>query len=221
MIFLEQGQPSYPHTLTHYLGRQAPKQVAALGKLDISQKASLALFCSVKCPGSLILKTYDLAQQLRQGGLPVAEGFHSPIEKECLTILLRGQGPLLICPARSLAGMRLPVEWQEALPQGRLLLLSPFPEGQRRVTSQLAEIRNRFVAALAAHIFVAYAAPGGKTEQFCREVVGWGKPVFTFEHEANGHLLGMGVLGVNKMEAIISTDVISLSKPNPQEHYEQ
>jgi predicted Rossmann fold nucleotide-binding protein DprA/Smf involved in DNA uptake len=221
MIFLEQGQPSYPHTLSNHLGRQTPKQVAALGNLDIGQKASLALFCSVKCPGSLILKSYDLTQQLRQAGLPVAGGFHSPIEKECLTILLRGQGPLLICPARSLDEMRLPVEWQEALQQGRLLLLSPFGEGQRRVTTQRAEVRNRFVAALATHIFVAYAAPDGKTEQFCREMVGWGKPVYTFAHEANSHLIGMGVRGVSKLEELISTDVISLSRPNPQEHYEQ
>lgn len=53
----------------------------------------LALVCSVKCPGDLILKTYDLAQQLREAEVTIIGGFHSLMERECLTILLRGNQP--------------------------------------------------------------------------------------------------------------------------------
>jgi predicted Rossmann fold nucleotide-binding protein DprA/Smf involved in DNA uptake len=72
----------------------------------------VALFCSARCPGDLILKAYDLAKKLRDDGVTVISGFHSPIEKECLRILLRGKQPLIICPARSLANLRVPTEWK-------------------------------------------------------------------------------------------------------------
>ena len=75
---------------------------------------------------------------------------------------------------------------------GRILLLSPFTEKSRRVTAGLAGARNKFVAALAHSVFIAHAEPGGKTEQFCREVLSWGKPVLTFDSDENANLLGLG-----------------------------
>jgi len=72
------------------------------------KKTKLALFCSKKCPGQKILKAFDFARNLRDGQKTVISGFHSPIEKECLRILLRGKQPIIICPARSLEKMRVP-----------------------------------------------------------------------------------------------------------------
>ena len=43
-----------------------------------------------------------------------------------------------------------------------------------------------------AQAFCAYAAPGGKTEALCREVVGWGKPVDAFEGPRNANLIALG-----------------------------
>ena len=63
---------------------------------------NLALFCSVKCPGKLIMDTYDLAQHLRDIGVTVISGFHSPMEQECLHILLRSPNPVIWCLARGL-----------------------------------------------------------------------------------------------------------------------
>ena len=83
----------------------------------------LALFCSVKCPGNLILQTYDLACALRDAGVTVIGGFHSPMEKECLSLLLRGMQPVIICPARSIERLRLPTSWKALLAEDRLLLL--------------------------------------------------------------------------------------------------
>jgi hypothetical protein len=57
-----------------------------------------ALFCSARCPGSVILRAYDQAAQWRDTGHCVISGFHSPVEKECLRILLRGEPPFTICP---------------------------------------------------------------------------------------------------------------------------
>jgi len=46
------------------------------------------------------LKAYDLARELREKKTPVISGFHTPVEKDMLEILLKGKGPNVICPAR-------------------------------------------------------------------------------------------------------------------------
>lgn len=63
----------------------------------------LALFCSNKCPGEIIIKTYDFMRTLMDvNDIAVISGFHSPMEQECLNILLNGDVPVIICPARSI-----------------------------------------------------------------------------------------------------------------------
>jgi predicted Rossmann fold nucleotide-binding protein DprA/Smf involved in DNA uptake len=185
-----------PPSLKTHLGKSAPERITALGNLEILRRKSMALFCSVKCPGNLILQTYDLAQNLRQTGVATIGGFHSPMERECLTILLRGVQPIIICPARGIKGMRIKAEYRKPLEEGRLLFLSCFDEKQRRPTVQTSLFRNRFVAALAEMIFVAYAEPHGKTEQFCSEIMAWGKPVYTLASKFNKNLLDMGAQSV-------------------------
>lgn len=46
----------------------APAQVSAIGNTDILHRKKLAFFCSVKCPGSIILQTYDCMKVLREAG---------------------------------------------------------------------------------------------------------------------------------------------------------
>src|SRR3989441_1245322 len=192
VLRLQQDDPAYPPTLREYCGDRAPTTLTALGNLDILQRKKLALFCSVKCPGNLILQTYDLARALRDTGVTVISGFHSPMEKECLTLLLRGTQPVIVCPARSIEAMRLPADWKVALMQDRLLLLSPFEAKLRRATTGRARTRNEFVAALADALLVAHATPDGKTERFCRDVLAWGKPLLTLESSENAGLLALG-----------------------------
>src|SRR5579859_4113431 len=142
----------------------APEDVRALGSLAALERAAMGLFCSARCPGGAILRALDLAHALREAGVPVVSGFHSPVERECLRLLLRGSQPVIVCLARDMARMRIPPEWRGPLAAGRLLLLSASGGGERRATAREAERRNRFAAALAAASLVAYAAPGGKTE---------------------------------------------------------
>lgn len=189
---LRQDDSGYPPALHEYLGDRTPATLAALGNLDILRQKKLALFCSVKCPGTLILQTYDLACALRDAGVTVISGFHSPMEKECLTLLLRGTQPVIVCPARSIERMRTPSEWKTPLAEGRLLLLSPFGEKFRRVTADSAQKRSEFVATLAAAVFIAHAAPGSKTEQFCYDMLTLGKPLLTLERDENTGLIARG-----------------------------
>lgn len=115
---IDRSDARYPSALGIYLGDQAPECIFSLGNLDILRQKPLALFCSVKCPGNLILQTYDLAQQLRDAGIVVISGFHSPMEKECLSLLLRGKQPVIWCPAKRLTVNRLPKEYAGPIADG-------------------------------------------------------------------------------------------------------
>lgn len=163
-----------------------------IGDLGLLDRQKIGLFCSVKCPGSLILQTYDLMQELKNADVAVVSGFHSPMEQECLNILMRGQAAIVKCYARSIARLRIPSEYRKALDGGRLLLISPFDEKQPKTAKHTSRYRNKFVAALSDIVFVAHASPGGKTEKFCAEILSWGKPLYTFESEYNQALISMG-----------------------------
>ena len=176
-------------------GRSAgslPTETAHRGNLRLLNEPLTALFCSNRCPGDLILKTYDLARAMRDAGVPVIGGFQTPMERECLSLLLRGKQPVVVCPARGIDNMRIPRDWRPALDDGRLLVLSPFPATTRRSTAELAAQRNDLVADLAQRVFIAHAAPGSKTEAFARNLAATGKPLLTLDGPANEELLGMG-----------------------------
>lgn len=191
-IRVERGEGAYPGSLTQFLGDDAPGRIFHLGNPELLQKDSLGLFCSIKCPGSVILKTYDLAKALRDAGVPVIGGFHTPMEKECLALLLRGTQPIIVCPARGLEKMRPTAGVKDGIEAGRVLLVSMFGPRHRRATAELAYQRNRLVAALAGMAFVSHAAPGGKTEALCREIIGMRKPLFTVDCAENSNLLSLG-----------------------------
>ena len=180
------------HGLADSTGLRAWKKVGVLGAVESLRRPALGLVCSIRCPGKAILAVYDLARALRDAGIPVISGFHTPMEKECLDRLLRGEQPIVICPARSLERMRLPTALSKGIEGGRLTLVSPFESRQRRAKADLAEERNRFVAAVATEVFVAYAAPGGKTEGLCRSLVASGKPLLTLDLPENARLLDLG-----------------------------
>ncbi|MDI6687096.1 MAG: DNA-processing protein DprA [Desulfobacterales bacterium] len=196
-INLKKNDPNYPSALQQYLGKDAPDTITAIGDLDIFRHNPTAFFCSSKCPGDLIVKTYDLAQILRDAGMTVISGFHSPMERECITILLRGAQPIIICPARSINNMRINKEYKKHLKDNRLLFLSPFDENQPRISAQRSLYRNLFVAAMSAAVFVIHAGPASKTEAFCKEIISWQKPVYTFESDYNKNLIKMGARPVN------------------------
>jgi predicted Rossmann fold nucleotide-binding protein DprA/Smf involved in DNA uptake len=163
------------------LGVSDPPVLYAIGNAQILKQPLTALFCSNKCPGSAILRALDFAAQLRDASRAVISGFQTPIEKECLAILLRGKSPTVICPARSIARLRLPAEWKPALVQGRLLLLSPFPNHQHRATTETALRRNEMVATLAAGVTIIYASPGGSLERLFGLMKSIGKDVTCFD----------------------------------------
>ncbi len=143
----------------------------------------VAVFCSIRCPGNEILKLYDLARGLRDAGVGVISGFHTPMEKECLVTLLRGTQPIVICPARSLHRMRIPQEWRTGIDAGRLALVSAFPSSVARASRETAATRNHLVAALASKVVIAYAEPGGQTSKLAEELTKAGRKPLNLDAE--------------------------------------
>jgi predicted Rossmann fold nucleotide-binding protein DprA/Smf involved in DNA uptake len=192
--WIVKSHSNYPANLAKNLGEDAPEQIVCIGDPALLTLPLLGIFGSVRLPASLILQAHDMAQSLRKKQTPVISGFHSPVEKEVLSVLLQGAGPIVICLARGLEGMRVPSEYRKPLEDGRLTLISSFSHTIRRAQAKISYERNRLVAALAERILVLHAESGGRLESLCQELVGWGKPIHTIKDTANENLIHLGVL---------------------------
>jgi predicted Rossmann fold nucleotide-binding protein DprA/Smf involved in DNA uptake len=163
----------WPRQLETRLGKGAPSRLWAIGNPEILAAHKVALFCSVRSPGNAILTAHDAAQRLRDEGATVVSGFQSPVEKECLRILLRGKQPIMVVLARSMEKIRLPTTWRTALDAGRLLILSPFDNWPSRPTVDSARQRNELVAAMADEVLIIYAQRGGAIERISDLIDRW------------------------------------------------
>ncbi|HNW59716.1 MAG TPA: hypothetical protein PKI62_08590 [bacterium] len=177
------------------MGKEAPAWLEMMGEIELLHSCKLALFSSVRCPGSILSKSFDLANGLRQNLVTVMSGFHAPVEKEWFTLLHRSATPMIHCPARSLVDRRLTPDEQSLLAQNRYLLLN-FGITEVRISRETAFRRNLCMAAAADLVFIAYAVPGGRTEELCAQVRQWGKPVWTFADAATAHLQALGVRSI-------------------------
>jgi predicted Rossmann fold nucleotide-binding protein DprA/Smf involved in DNA uptake len=202
VTIIESTSPNFPAALQTGTFIPPVAQLWAIGNLDILKTPLLGLFCSTRCPGNVILRTYDLALALREAEVPIISGFHTPMEKECLDVFLRGTQPIVLCPARDIQRLRLPAAWRKPLADGRLLIVSAIAAAQRRPTATLAEQRNRFVATLAQTICVAHAAPGSRTERLCADLVAQGKRIYTLGLAENAHLVQCGITSSSTSELI-------------------
>jgi predicted Rossmann fold nucleotide-binding protein DprA/Smf involved in DNA uptake len=163
-----------------------------MGDPAILRHRLLGFICSIQCPGSIVIKTLDAIRMLRDAGVTVVGGFHSPMEKECLDILLRGNQPVILCAAKGLVGLRIGQTPREAVKDGRLLIVSPFAANVRRTTPARAIQRNDLVAALADALLVPYVAPGGKAWTAARNALARRQTVYTSAGEENSSLISSG-----------------------------
>lgn len=171
---ISQGDRAYPDGLIRRLGADAPKTVTVAGSPAPLSSPMTAFLCSKETPGATILKAFDQAAAWRDAGRCVISGFHSPLEQQCLEILLRGKQPIVMALARGLGTLRLPAAQRKALDDGRLTIVSPFSVKEKRTTADLARQRNRFVAALAGEVVFAFISPEGSLSHLAEEITAWG-----------------------------------------------
>ncbi len=84
IIRLDKCSDNYSTILSQFLWKKAPNTLTVIGNSD---------FSSSKCPGGIILKTYDLVKQSRETGVTVNSGFHSALERLSPPISIALQNP--------------------------------------------------------------------------------------------------------------------------------
>ncbi len=137
--------------------------VAAIGNADLLSRTKIGLLCSRKCPADKILEAYDRFKEWASNPeITVISGFHSPVEKECLRLLLKGQANLILCPAREIERLRIPADWKPALEANRMLIFSPFTE--KRADARTIARRNQLVVSLSKNLYIPYVTPDGRID---------------------------------------------------------
>jgi len=133
------------------------QHIPFIGEKMLIEHRKQGLLCSRRCPAATILEAHDRFKLwAKDPSISVVSGFHSPVEKECLRLLLCGQAGVILCPAREIEHLRLRPEWKPALEAGRMLILSPFNNRQPD-----ADTCDRLVADLADHLYIPYAGTSG------------------------------------------------------------
>jgi len=183
-------------------GIKLPQGMDASARLEagtsrLPRAGMLGFICSIQCPGSVVIRALDAARELRDAGVCVLGGFHSPMERECLEILLRGKQPVGYCPAHGLDSLLLTESQSADVKNGRLVLIAAFPPEIRKATVEQAIQRNCLIADLATALWVPHAAPAGKVWTTVRKTLAVGKPVYTFDDPANRELLDAGAKPLN------------------------
>ena len=188
---------NYPPALRDRLGKSAPEKLYIIGDVTVLKQSIVAFVCSVKCPGSVVIHTFDAIRELRDAGVVVVGGFHSPMEQECLEFLLRGKQPVIMSPAKGLSRPRFSTIQREAIEDGRLTLVSMFPETDTRTNKKQSQFRNEFVAALSESALIPYASPGGNAELIAHQILERGQPLYTILDLENDVLINLGAKPYN------------------------
>jgi predicted Rossmann fold nucleotide-binding protein DprA/Smf involved in DNA uptake len=183
--------------LQERLGKSAPDNLFVLGNEDILRQPMIALICSVKCPGSVVIHTFDAVREMRDAGIVVVGGFHSPMEQECLEFLLRGKQPVVMSPAKGLGGLRLSSAQQQAIKENRMAVVSIFPETVTCTNKKQSQTRNEIVAALATSVLTPHASPGGSAESIARQAVERDQQLFAIDDPENENVFQMGAKSYN------------------------
>lgn len=142
---------------------------SSLGNTELLKLRKTAFLCSREIPASVVLKCYDWAIEQREKGNCVVSGFHSRIEKDVFHYLLAGTQPVIMALARGMQE-KIDTDFKAAVDAGRLLLITPFENSEKRVTAETAEKRNRFMFELADEIVIGYVGKGGMLERLVAEV---------------------------------------------------
>ena len=96
-----------------------------------------------------ILPTLDWAMRVcKQKDIVIVSGFHSKMERDVLKILLQGECGIIVVLARGMY-RKLPKQYEEAMLQNRLLIISYEKESVIRVSEATSHKRNNYVREIA------------------------------------------------------------------------
>lgn len=119
------------------------------GNKELLKQKNVGFLASRKISSLAILPTLDWATEIsKREDITVVSGFHSKMERNVLEILLKGQCGIIIVLARGMY-RKLPIQYEVAMSQNRLLIISNEKDNVKRVSEQTAHKRNEFVREIA------------------------------------------------------------------------
>ena len=116
-----------------------------LGNTELLEKRKVGFLASRKISTLSILPTLDWAMQVcKQKDIAIVSGFHSKMERDVLKILLQGECGIIVVLARGMYS-RLPQQYEEAMLQNRILIISYEKDSVTRISEATAHKRNGYV----------------------------------------------------------------------------
>lgn len=124
-----------------------------LGNKALLNMQKVGFLASRKISTLSVLPALDWAMKVcKQRDIAIVSGFHSLMERNVLKLLLQGQCGIIIVLARGMY-RKLPKQYEEAMNQNRLLIISYEKETITRVSEESAHKRNHHVEQLANEMF--------------------------------------------------------------------
>lgn len=119
------------------------------GNKDLLKMRKVGFLASRKISTLSILPTLDWAMQIsKQKDIAIVSGFHSKMERDVLKILLQGECGIIVVLARGMY-RKLPKQYEVAMLQNRLLIISHEKESVTCVSEATAHKRNDYVREIA------------------------------------------------------------------------
>ena len=123
--------------------------LAYLGNKELLKMRKVGFLASRKISTLSILPTLDWAMEVsKQTDIAVVSGFHSKMERDVLKILLQGKCGIILVLARGMY-RKLPKQFEKAMSQERLLVISYEKESVTRISEATAHKRNDYVREIA------------------------------------------------------------------------
>ena len=120
-----------------------------LGNKYLLKMRKVGFLASRKISTLSILPTLDWALKIsKQKDIAIVSGFHSKMERDVLKILLQGECGIIVVLARGMF-RKLPKQYEVAMLQNRLLIISYEKESVIRISEATAHKRNNYVREIA------------------------------------------------------------------------
>ena len=124
-----------------------------LGNKELLNMRKIGYLASRKISTLSVLPALDWALQMsKQTDVAIISGFHSRMERDVLKVLLQGKCGIILILARGMY-RQLPQQYEEAMQQGRLLIISYEKDSVTRVSEATAHKRNDHVRKLADEMY--------------------------------------------------------------------
>ena len=94
-----------------------------LGNPELLDRYLVAFFASRETPEDVAKRACQWAEMICQTDKVVISGFHSPLEKQVLQVLLEHKHPVILALGRSIY-KRIPKEYVQPLEEGRMLIVN-------------------------------------------------------------------------------------------------